>query len=1014
VGGSFAWTTPTTAPGAGTPSEGVKFTPSDTTDYNSPAAGSVSITVNQATPTVSSWPTASAITYGQTLASSTLSGGAASVGGSFAWTTPTTAPGAGTPSEGVKFTPSDTTDYNSPAAGSVSITVNQATPTITWATPPAITYGTVLSATQLNANLSVAGACAYTPAAGTILAVRTQTLSATCTPTDTTDYSTPSVKTVSLTVNPATLTVTANASRVYGAANPTFSPSYSGFVNGDSPTVLSGAPSLTTTAITSSAVGPYTIAVTSGTLIASNYIFSSVNGTLTVTKATPTLSITWSPTSPTHDHSVAFTCSATSLGQPVINGTVLTFLVDGTNVASVSSASGSSTWSISSLALGQHTVGCSSGDSIYNVVQVSQTLTIGLTMDTGTLTLTVNGILSSSATYGAGATPETVAASLVSGATASSPVTLSEVDGNLYMVANATGSASNYAYSLQATTNDPTDFTQASFEGSPASGNLEGGANTSSSGGTVYSYSIPSYVASQNPVGYDPVGNVVGYSDQVMGARGLSTDVWGFGYDTLYRLTGAAGSQTGSNGQVSTNYCWSYDAFGNRTLNYSGACTSGLTLTAYGTNNQLANGLVQYDVAGDLNYDSATGNTYLYDADGRICAVQSSPVTGYTTMTGYIYNGEGERVAKGYITTMSCDPTSNGFQTISEYVIGPGGEQLTEVGSDGKGSMAWVHTNVYSAGSLMATYDVDGLHFYLNDWLGSRRAQTDSTGVWEQSCNNLPFGDGLNCTGSVQSPTEHHYTGKERDAESGNDYFGARYYSSAMGRFMSPDWSAKEDPVPYADLEDPQSLNLYLYMQNNPLGGVDADGHLPPWIAQKMQQAKQWAADHPRTTMAVGGALLVTAAVVAAPEVLAAAAVAETVTEGLAVGTAALGVTGTAVNGTTQILSAATNQDASKVNEATNAVTAVTNPVAGGVSLATGSTEKGSQAGDLATVAKAGVGLTQGKAPNAADVASSLGGAKAAVSSIVHSVSGALAPTPSAPPAPAAPKPPPCATGGHC
>jgi len=42
------------------------------------------------------------------------------------------------------------------------------------------------------------------------------------------------------------------------------------------------------------------------------------------------------------------------------------------------------------------------------------------------------------------------------------------------------------------------------------------------------------------------------------------------------------------------------------------------------------------------------------------------------------------------------------------------------------------------------------------------------------------------------------YTGKERDAESGNDYFGARYYGSAMGRFMSPDWSAKIEPVPYS------------------------------------------------------------------------------------------------------------------------------------------------------------------------------------------------------------------------
>jgi RHS repeat-associated protein len=68
-------------------------------------------------------------------------------------------------------------------------------------------------------------------------------------------------------------------------------------------------------------------------------------------------------------------------------------------------------------------------------------------------------------------------------------------------------------------------------------------------------------------------------------------------------------------------------------------------------------------------------------------------------------------------------------------------------------------------------------------------------------------------------------TGKERDTESGNDYFFARYYSSAMGRFLSPDWAAKAEPVPYAKLDDPQTLNLYGYLRNNPLGGVDADGH---------------------------------------------------------------------------------------------------------------------------------------------------------------------------------------------
>ena len=69
------------------------------------------------------------------------------------------------------------------------------------------------------------------------------------------------------------------------------------------------------------------------------------------------------------------------------------------------------------------------------------------------------------------------------------------------------------------------------------------------------------------------------------------------------------------------------------------------------------------------------------------------------------------------------------------------------------------------------------------------------------------------------------FTGKERDAETGLDYFGARYFSSAQGRFTSPDWSATPQPIPYADLKDPQSLNLYSYVRNNPLAKADADGH---------------------------------------------------------------------------------------------------------------------------------------------------------------------------------------------
>ena len=70
------------------------------------------------------------------------------------------------------------------------------------------------------------------------------------------------------------------------------------------------------------------------------------------------------------------------------------------------------------------------------------------------------------------------------------------------------------------------------------------------------------------------------------------------------------------------------------------------------------------------------------------------------------------------------------------------------------------------------------------------------------------------------------FTGKERDSETGLDFFGARYFSAAQGRFTSPDWSEKPEPVPYSDLTDPQSLNLYAYVRNNPLKNRDLDGHV--------------------------------------------------------------------------------------------------------------------------------------------------------------------------------------------
>jgi len=96
-----------------------------------------------------------------------------------------TTPAAGTDTLSVTFTPTDTTDYTT-ATASVTLTVNsgsRTTPTITWATPAAISSGTALSRAQLNATASVPGTFVYNPLAGSIPATGTDTLSVTFTPT---------------------------------------------------------------------------------------------------------------------------------------------------------------------------------------------------------------------------------------------------------------------------------------------------------------------------------------------------------------------------------------------------------------------------------------------------------------------------------------------------------------------------------------------------------------------------------------------------------------------------------------------------------------------------------------------------------------------------------------------------------------------------------------------------------------------------------------------------------------
>jgi RHS repeat-associated protein len=116
------------------------------------------------------------------------------------------------------------------------------------------------------------------------------------------------------------------------------------------------------------------------------------------------------------------------------------------------------------------------------------------------------------------------------------------------------------------------------------------------------------------------------------------------------------------------------------------------------------------------------------------------------------------------------------------------------------------------------------VYYYFTDHLGSSNVVTNASGAIQNESDYLPYGSERVYAQGLTNQN-YKFTGKERDTESGLDNFGARYDSSALGRFMMPDWSVKVEPVPYAKLDNPQSLNLYAYVLNNPTTSIDPDGH---------------------------------------------------------------------------------------------------------------------------------------------------------------------------------------------
>src|SRR5260221_6640693 len=133
---------------------------------------------------------------------------------------------------------------------------------------------------------------------------------------------------------------------------------------------------------------------------------------------------------------------------------------------------------------------------------------------------------------------------------------------------------------------------------------------------------------------------------------------------------------------------------------------------------------------------------------------------------------------------------------------------------------------IFFGGERVARRDLvapTGVFYYFSDHLKTTDLVTDAQGTIRNESDFYPWGGELQFL--ANDSNHYKFTGKERDDETQLDYFGARYYSNGMGRFITPDWAAKAAAVPYAEFADPQSLNLYSYVRNVPTTRFDVDGH---------------------------------------------------------------------------------------------------------------------------------------------------------------------------------------------
>jgi RHS repeat-associated protein len=291
-------------------------------------------------------------------------------------------------------------------------------------------------------------------------------------------------------------------------------------------------------------------------------------------------------------------------------------------------------------------------------------------------------------------------------------------------------------------------------------------------------------------------GNVIGITN-----NRDTTRTQNFTYDQVNRIVSAAGSTYAQ----SSAHCWgetyTYDqwanmsAIGSISSSYTGCVQDNLSVSAT-TNNQLSSTGFSYDAAGNMLTDNV--NTYAWNAESEM-----KSAAGVT----YTYDGDGNRLEK-----------SSG----KIYWYGAGTEILDE--SDLSGN--FTNEYVFFGGKRIAIRNVSAgtIDYYEEDMLGSSRTLVQAGGT--SPCFDadfLPFGYEKDVTTTCSQ--NYKFEGKERDTETGDDDFGARYYTFRLGRWLSADWSSVPAPVPYANLTNPQTLNLYAMVNDNPESFADLDGH---------------------------------------------------------------------------------------------------------------------------------------------------------------------------------------------